>query len=427
MARKMKDSGVPWIGMIPEEWNVQRVKSGFKRKKSEAHQEDPVVLSLARSGVKVRDISNNEGQLAESYYNYNPVEEGDLLLNPMDLYSGANCSVSRVSGVISPAYMNLSSRAGYNSAFYDYYFKTQYWGMALFAHGKGVSFDNRWTLGEKDLMNYFIPVPPQNEQKIIADFLDQECARIDDVIEKTQASIEEYRKLKQTIITEAVTKGIRPNRKMKDSGIEWIGEIPFDWSVNSIKKIANTCSGGTPNSSDESLYDGEINWICSYDLKEKTIFESERKITQAGAETIAGKMQPKGSILIAMYGGAGTIGNSGILDCEARTNQAICSIKFNNEYILDYFGFYYILAIRKYWMIYAVGTRKDPNISQDTVKRMPCIIPPVLEQKEIITYLDTKVSEIDNLIKKKGRLLEELSAYKKCLIYEHITGKKEIV
>ena len=134
--RDMKDSGIEWIGQIPAEWSVKKVKHGFFRSKSEAHQEDPVVLSLARSGVKVRDISNNEGQMAESYYNYNSVMPGDLLLNPMDLYSGANCSVSEVSGVISPAYINLRHKKGYCPRYFDYYFKTQYWAMAMFAHGK---------------------------------------------------------------------------------------------------------------------------------------------------------------------------------------------------------------------------------------------------------------------------------------------------
>jgi type I restriction enzyme S subunit len=127
-----------------------------------------------------------------------------------------------------------------------------------------------------------------------------------------------------------------------------------------------------------------------------------------------------------MYGGSGTIGNSGILECEARTNQAICSVKFNNDYIIDYYGFYYILAIRKHWMIYAVGTRKDPNISQDVVKRMPCVIPPLVEQVEIIEYLDKKCVEMDTLIAQKTALLEEMESYKKSVIYEYVTGKKEV-
>ena len=127
--RKMKDSGIEWIGEIPEEWNITRVKYAFIRKNDKAQQEKPVILSLARDGVRIRDVSTNEGQVAESYYNYNPVAAGDLLLNPMDLYSGANCSLSEVNGVISPAYINLRNKSGYNSKFYDYYFKVLYWMM----------------------------------------------------------------------------------------------------------------------------------------------------------------------------------------------------------------------------------------------------------------------------------------------------------
>ena len=239
MSREMKDSGVEWIGEIPKNWNVQRVKNAFVRKKAEAHQENPVVLSLARAGVKVRDLSKNEGQIAESYYNYNLVEFGDLLLNPMDLYSGANCSISMVEGVISPAYINLRAKSGYSSRFYDYYFKTQYWSMAMFAHGKGVSFENRWTLGIEELFNYKIPVPLENEQDKIADFLDGQCEKINLAIEKAKVSIEEYRNLKQSFITQIVTKGINENDTMKESGIEWIGKIPASWKVTQLRHCAS--------------------------------------------------------------------------------------------------------------------------------------------------------------------------------------------
>ena len=245
MSREMKDSGVEWIGEIPKNWNVQRVKNAFVRKKAEAHQENPVVLSLARAGVKVRDLSKNEGQIAESYYNYNLVEFGDLLLNPMDLYSGANCSISMVEGVISPAYINLRAKSGYSSRFYDYYFKTQYWSMAMFAHGKGVSFENRWTLGIEELFNYKIPVPLENEQDKIADFLDGQCEKINLAIEKAKVSIEEYRNLKQSFITQIVTKGINENDTMKESGIEWIGKIPASWKVTQLRHCASIRSGIT--------------------------------------------------------------------------------------------------------------------------------------------------------------------------------------
>ena len=220
MARKMKDSGIEWIGMIPEEWNIKKVKHCFVRKNEKAEQENPVILSLARSGVKVRDVSTGEGQIAESYYNYNPVSVGDLLLNPMDLYSGANCSVSKVNGVISPAYINLGAKDNNNSSYYDYFFKTQYWGMVLFAHGKGVSFDNRWTLNAETLFNYFLPVPSVLEQEKIARFLDEKIGAIDELVIRTRESIEEYKKYKAVIIDEAIK-----NEECSKYKFRYLGEL----------------------------------------------------------------------------------------------------------------------------------------------------------------------------------------------------------
>ncbi len=150
----MKDTNLRWIGAIPEDWRLEKVKHSFYLSKEKAHEDNPTVLTLARSGVRIRDISNNEGQMAESYYDYNPVRPGDLLLNPMDLYSGDNCNVSHHYGVISPAYANLRSLGYANPEYYNYFFKIQYLIMALFAHGKGVSQDNRWTLNNDALLNY---------------------------------------------------------------------------------------------------------------------------------------------------------------------------------------------------------------------------------------------------------------------------------
>ena len=198
-------SDIPWIGDIPEGWSICRVKNLFVRKNEKAHQENPTVLSLARAGVKIRDISINEGQMAESYYDYNPVEPFDLLLNPMDLQSGANCSMSLVTGVISPAYVNLRAKEEACPRFYDYYFKTQYWSMAFFAHGKGISFDNRWTLGTDTLFRYNVPFPSLPEQQKIADLLDDKCSKIDEIIASQEKIIEKLKEYKKSIIYEYVT------------------------------------------------------------------------------------------------------------------------------------------------------------------------------------------------------------------------------
>ena len=203
--REMKDSGFKWLLEIPKNWDLLKIKNGFSRKKAKALQEDPVVLSLARSGVRIRDISTNEGQLAASYYEYNPVTINDMLLNPMDLQSGANCSISKVNGVISPAYINLRYKKGFNPEFYDYYFKYQYWSYAFFTYGKGVSFDNRWTLNEDTLMNLPLLVPNKEEQDLIAKFLNKKCAEIDGITKDLQEQIDTLENYKKSLIYEYVT------------------------------------------------------------------------------------------------------------------------------------------------------------------------------------------------------------------------------
>ena len=432
--RKMKDSGIEWIGQIPEDWTIRKVKDGFVRKNEKAHIEDPVVLSLARSGVKVRDLSNNDGQIAESYYDYNPVEPGDLLINPMDLYSGANCSISKVSGVISPAYMNLKNKEGFDASYYDYFFKTQYWSMAFFAHGKGVSFDNRWTMNRETLFNYNIPYPTFEEQLSIATYLDTKCSEIDTIVRETEQTIEEYKKLKQSLITEVVTGKKRvaddglslsdEPREMKDSGVEWIGEVPREWEITKVKLIAKTNSGSTPkNIVDDETSD--IIWIRTTDMNDCDVYESSNHLTKEEFESASCPMLPQGTCLVAMYGGSGTIGKCGILGTTATINQALCSMEVNGHYFERYL-FNVLRACRSAWMKYAVGTRKDPNISQDIVRNMKVPMPIFQEQQRIATYLDFKCSEIDKLISDKQRLLEELEIYKKSLIYECVTGKREI-
>ena len=240
MAEAMKNSKTRWLGQIPADWDMVRVKDCFDRKNKKANQKDPIVLSLARSGVKIRDISSNEGQLAADYTNYNPVAKDDILINPMDLVSGDNCNISRVEGVISPAYVNLRHKKGINPRFYNYYFKLQYWLGAFFAHGFGVSFDNRWTLSYETLSKYPLVLPPSDEQIKIADFLDEKCAEIDKLSEDIQKQIDILNDYKKSVITRAVTKGLDPNAEMKDSGIKWIGEIPKDWTCKKIKYLANT-------------------------------------------------------------------------------------------------------------------------------------------------------------------------------------------
>ena len=419
MTREMKNSGVEWIGNIPSEWRIGRVKNAFTRKNEKAHQEEPTILSLARSGVKIRDLSTGEGQIAESYYNYNPVEPFDLLLNPMDLYSGANCSISKVYGVISPAYINLKANKNYYPVFYDYYFKTQYWAMAFFAHGKGVSYDNRWTLSTETMMNYYIPVPSLHEQKRIADFLDSKVTQIDKIISETKASIENYKEYKQSVITEAVTKGLNKNVPMKDSGIEWIGEIPSEWKVHMLSQI---------------FYQHKCK---NKDLQENNLLSlSYGKIKRKNID-VAGGLLPESfdnyniidvnDIVLRLTDlqndhkslRVGIVKEKGII------TSAYITLRSKENIETDYF-YYYLHTFDIHKGLYGMGCGVRQSLNFDELKKLKILYPSTKEQKSIVKFLDNKCAEIDNLILQKEKLITNLEEYKKSLIYEYVTGKKAV-
>lgn len=410
MSREMKNSGVPWIGEIPNTWEIRKVKDVFVRKNEKAHQDNPVILSLARAGVKVRDVSTNEGQMAESYYDYNPVEPFDLLVNPMDLYSGANCSMSLVSGVISPAYVNLRAKGGASSRFYDYYFKTQYWSMAFFAHGKGISFDNRWTLGVDTLFRYNVPFPSVLEQQKIASFLDRKCAEIDEMIALQEKIVEELKAYKQSVITEAVTKGLNPDVTMKDSGIEWVGEIPEHWRITTIGRLFRVSAGGDAKwdiYSDKQDNEHPFPVYTNTLDKNQTYAYTSIPVYKGDTITVTGR----GDIGRAFYR-------------KTPFDAIIRLLVLEKRYSLDcrYFAYFINNVIHFFTNSAAIG-----QLSAVQVVPYNVCHPSIEEQTDIADYLDTKCTDIDNLILLKLSKIDSLKEYKKSIIYEYVTGKKEVI
>lgn len=429
--RDMKDSKVKWLGVIPLEWKVERVKHGFVRKKAEAHQDNPIVLSLARTGVRERDISNNEGQIAESYYNYNPVDVDDLLINPMDLYSGANCSISKISGVISPAYVNLRYRKGYNPQYYDYYFKLQYWLMAFFAHGKGVSYENRWTLNAETLMNYPIVVPTECEQRKIVDYLDSKCSKIDEIIEKQQAIIEKLKIQKQTLITETVRHGIKENKK-KQTRYFWVGCIPEHWQVGQLKFFAKIRAGitlGKKYSNDEELV--ELPYLRVANVQGEYVDLTDVATIRVKPDEVDKYKLHTGELLMTEGGDRDKLGRGcvwkGELEVCLHQNHVFAVTTDENK--LDVFYLDYVTTsdiARNYFDYTAKKTTNLASTNSTAIMQFRLPIPPIDEQKEIVRYLDKKVTETNIIIEKKEKIIDKLQEYKKSLIYEVVTGKKEV-
>ena len=268
---EMKNSGVQWLGNIPKEWSVGKVKHEFYATKTIVGDKvnDYERLALTLNGVIKRSKDAGDGLQPEKFDGYQILKEHELVFKLIDL---ANVSTSRVglspyTGIVSPAYIVLHHRKDMNPRYGEYYFLSM-WMNEVFNHigGDGV----RSALNAKDLLNIpYLKVSP-DEQQAIADYLDETCSKIDEIIAEAKASIDEYKELRQGVIFEAVTKGLDKNVEMKDSGVEWIGEIPVDWNIAKINRVAWTTSGATPLRSKETEYydNAVIRWVRTLDLTE---------------------------------------------------------------------------------------------------------------------------------------------------------------
>ena len=283
----------------------------------------------------------------------------------------------------------------------------------------------RISLGE--LKKLKIPYPSLIEQQAIANFLDHETAQIDTLIEKQQTLIQLLKEKRQAVISHAVTKGLNPDAPMKDSGVKWLGEVPEHWSISKLKWRANTTSGGTPTTSKYELYyeDGYIPWIRTTDLNNDKLNETPIMITAKAVRDSACSLLPKNSVLLAMYGGAGSIGKHSLLNFESTINQAVCGVLPSEDFEPDYLHRFYEFY-RPFWMIGAAGTRKDPNIGQDNIKEAKVLIPPLEEQKKIADYLDKMQSHFDSLTVNAERAIQLMQERRTALISAAVTGKIDV-
>ncbi len=414
---EMKDSGIEWIGQIPKDWDVvphKRVMHKVKKICEQYSGED--IISLTMNGVIKRDLTAG-GKMPTSFDGYQYVKPNDLLLCLFDIDVTPRCvGVVKDYGVTSPAYSRFVMHDGYYNAYYDYLLRAID-DDKVFVH---LSKNLRSSLTESDFGAIKTCVPSLAEQKRIVTFLDAQCAEIDAVLEKTRASIEEYKKLKQAVITQAVTKGIRGDRPMKDSGIEWIGDIPAEWDV--LNLVAHT-SMLTPMRDRPENLDGPIPWVRIEDFEGKYI-ESSKAGLGVSMKTVKEmnlKVYPVGTILCTS---SCIMGKCAIVSRELVSNQRFIGIIPDRTTDKTYL--YYLMTSNAERMNFLSTGALQANLSRSAFEHLKVQFPPYSEQQEIAAYLDDKCADIDALVAKKQQYLTEIENYKKSLIYEYVTGKKEV-
>lgn len=427
----MKNSGIEWIGKIPDRWKIIRLKDWCVNKKEivGAKSDSYDRLALTLNGVIKRTKDDSDGLQPKEFDTYQILEENDFVFKMIDLQ---NISTSRVglspyTGLVSPAYIRFSPRKkGQFNPFIYYYFMSLYYNCVFNSiGGDGV----RSALNAKNMGNFLCPFPSVDEQKKIVSFLDKKTAKIDKLIEIENKQIEKLKEYKQAVITEAVTKGLDKSAPMKDSGVEWIGEIPEDWGVKKAKFIADSFEKGSGITKEDIVTDGDTPCVRYGEIYTKYNNGFSNCVTRTNLEKVSTPVYFKfGNILFVGTGElVEEIGKNivylGTEKCLAGGDIII--MKHNQE---ARFLNYAMNCIRSQMQkSYGKAKLKVVHISAYNIGNIYIALPNKEVQTEIADYLDKKCSEIDTLAKIKQKKIDMLNEYKKSLIYEYVTGKKEVV
>lgn len=423
MAREMKNSGIEWIGEIPETWKTNKIKncfnvfSGATPKSENVEYWDGEIPWITPADYKTKDKKVSAGKRYLSKAGYDSC--GTTLVPSGSIVFSKRAPV----GTVAIADNDLCTNQGCLScvpkeqadSLYFYYtmsvFTDQF---ELFS--TGTTFKE---ISAETFANFELPFPSVQEQRIISAFLDSKCSHIDSVIDQTRASIEEYKKLKQAVITQAVTKGIRPDRPMKDSGVDWIGDIPAEWEMSTIGKNIIFEGGSQPPLSSfvHEPMNGYIRLIQNRDYK------TDEYITFVPIESVS-KFCNENDVMIGRYGPPTFVMHRGLCGAyNVALMKAIPQEGIDREWMAFILQEYTLI---KYVESFSKRAAGQDGVNPQILKKYPLPMPFIEEQKEIANYLQCKSKEFDNLIRAKENIIAELDSYKKSLIYEYVTGKKEV-
>lgn len=424
----MKDSGIKWIGSVPASWNVRtlyQLATRVNNKNSDLSEQN--LLSLSYGKIKRKDINTNDGLLPASFDGYNIIEAGDIVLRLTDLqndHTSLRVGHATERGIITSAYTTLRPINPAHSRYLYYLIHAFDLKKGFYGMGSGV----RQGLNYDEVKELRVVLPSQEEQDAIVTFLDTQCQEIDEWIEQTKASIEEHQIWKQSIIYEAVTKGITPNVATKDSGTEF-GFIPRNWTVIRLKNISTSIYKGSGITKEDVVTDGEIPCVRYGEIYSKYSFYFDNCVTRTNENNVLSKRYfSQGDILFAGTGeSVEEIGKNiaylGDDTCLAGGDIIVVTHEQNPVFLS--------FALNSYYGQVQKGRGKAKlkvvHISASDIGNIVVFLPPLEEQKAIADYLMDKKTAIDEIISEKQALITNLEIYKRSLIYETVTGKRKVV
>lgn len=416
--RQMKDSKIEWVGVIPEHWEVTKTKYQFQYKKEIAgvrcNQYERLALTM--KNVVKRSKEDNTGLQPEKFETYQILRKDELVFKLIDLQ---NVSTSRVGrspyeGLVSPAYIILRQNGKVLPCYAEKYFYVLWKNQVFNALGDdGV----RSNLGKDDLLNIPLPIPSLSEQKIIAEYLDEKCGEIDALLADIKEEIETLEQYKRSVITESVTKGLDPSVPMKNSGIKWIGDMPAHWECVRGKYLLKYLQ--KPVKKEDGVItcfrDGEV--TLRSNRREEGFTIADKEIGYQGVDI--------GDLVV--HGMDGFAGAIGISDSRGKASPVlnVLDTEQNKRYIMYYLR---SMAYSDVFLALSTGIRvRSCDLRWNKLAELLFPVPPIDEQEKIISYIDEKIKKVNEVILDKQSEIQTLESYKKSLIYEYVTGKKEVI
>ncbi len=423
---EMKDSGTAWLGMIPKDWELSKISSIYELRTQKVSDKDYPPLSVTMNGIVPQLDSAAK---TNAHDDRKLVKKGDFAINSRSDRRGS-CGVSEYDGSVSLINTVMKPRDEMNPDYYNWLFHTIQFADEFYKWGHGIV-DDLWTTNWQDMKHIDIPVPTLDEQKVIADYLNKAIPEIDALhtdIEKQIETLEEYKK---SIITEAVTKGLDPDVEMKDSGIEWVGMIPKNWNVTRIgyESWIRARLGWKGLKAEEYVLEGHPFLSAFNIIQNKISWDELNYITNERYNESPEIMLKVGDIVLVKDGaGIGKCAKIDSLPYETATTNGSLAVISSTVEKLDYNYLYFYLqsAMFQNYILRIMNGMGVPHLSQEELRKIKIPFPPINEQIEIAKYLEKKRNDIDMAILEKIQQLETLEQYKKSVIYEYVTGKKEV-
>ena len=428
---KMKNSGIEWIGEIPDDWEVSKIGQLYEERKTKVSDTVYPPLSVTMQGILPQ---LETAAKSDAHDDRKLVLKGDFAINSRSDRRGS-CGISEFDGSVSLINTVLHPKTEMNPIYYNWLFHSFRFSDEYYKNGHGIV-DDLWTTSWTEMKKIFIPLPPKEPQQRIATYLDKKCSKIEETIQNQQQVIEKLKAYKQSLITEAVTGKVKiENGKVcgeyesyKDSGVEWIGKIPSGWEVKKLKYIADSFSKGSGITKEEIVINGDTPCVRYGELYTKYdyhftecqtrtnlgIIETPKYFSHGDVLfTCTGELVEEIGKSIAYLGNEKCLAGGDIIVLKHSQDPMFMGFALDSKYVQGQKSF-------------GKTKLKVVHISSGEIARLLIVLPPKEEQKEIADYLDKKCTAIDTVIEQKQSLIEKLTEYKKSLIYECVTGKKEI-